>query len=111
MALAPDISPLAENAAPNSRFHTNWRIITFLLVLLGFIGLAFTGEIHPVGITIFLVGWCLGLAWGRVPLWWPAWLSHVLVWITLILIGFIALHGEFVSLLYLLMFLGLFKCL
>lgn len=88
-----------------------WRTINYLLVFLGFLSLALTGELHPIAMTAFAVVWSLGLfvpnAWDRAPLW----LTRPLFWLPLGAIALVALQIQFSSVLYLLLFLGLYKCL
>ena len=91
-------------------FAQAWRMTTFLLVFVGFLALAFTGEIHPLISLLFIVTWTVGIAVPCQPPWWRRWMSLVLMWVPLLLIGFCVLDGRFESLLYLLMFLALFKC-
>ena len=88
-----------------------WRAISFSLVFLGFSALAFTGEIHPIAIALFMLAWGFGLFFPIPPRWVPAWSGHVLLWSSLMLIGFLALQGRFESIIYLVLFISLAKCL
>ncbi len=88
-----------------------WRFISFALIFLGFAALASTGEIHPIVIVLFLICWGFGLAFPVSPQWIPAWSGRVLLWISLTMIAFLALQGHFESIIYLLLFISLAKCL
>lgn len=91
-------------------FFLMWRVITFALVFLGFLALAFTGELHPAVIVLFTFFWGCGFFISRPPWWWRGWMSGLLIWGALLLIGVIALQAKFTSVLYLLLFLSLYKC-
>ncbi len=91
-------------------FAAAWRLTTFALVFVGFLALAATGEINPVAIALFVASWAFGLASSGSPKWWRPWMAWPLTWVPLAVITIIVLLGRFESLLYLLMFLGLYKC-
>jgi hypothetical protein len=88
-----------------------WRTLSFLLVFLGFVSLSFTGNIHPVVMALFVIFWAAGIFYPEPP----AWGDRVMTWIvvTLGLCGIVVVFffEHFNSLLYLLLFLGLYKCL
>ncbi|MEN6627636.1 MAG: DUF3488 and transglutaminase-like domain-containing protein [Candidatus Sumerlaeia bacterium] len=91
-------------------FAAAWRTTTFLLVFVGFFALAATGEIHPLVGALFVASWALGIVSGRNPSWWRPWMAYPLTGLPLVVILIVILMGRFESLLYLLMFLGLYKC-
>ncbi|HPK03935.1 MAG TPA: transglutaminaseTgpA domain-containing protein [Candidatus Sumerlaeota bacterium] len=105
-AAAPTDAP-----APGSPFHLFWRRVTFFLVLLGFLALLSTGELTFYAGGLFLVVWLVGYIHPGRPRWWTEWMSHMLIWASLGAIAFLAIQARFDSLLYLLIFLGLYKCL
>lgn len=91
-------------------FFIAWRIITFLLVFLGFLALASTGELSLPVCAGFVI--LLGAAFftAERPDFWHDWMAKAVVWCALAVIGLIALPGNFVSVLYLMLFLVLYKC-
>ncbi len=96
---------------PGLELTQAWRWTTFALVLVGFLALAWTGEIHWAVRLIFIGGWVTGLLISHSAQWWRPWMTQLTMWVPLSVIALIVLQGRFESLLYLLMFLGLFKCL
>ncbi len=87
------------------------RRTTYTLVLLGYLALASTGEIHVIASGLFLLGWGIGFGPTRLPPWWRDWMSPALFWLTLGVIGVLVLRARIDGLWYLLLFLGLVKCL
>ena len=106
-----DGSATSEQAGKWATYPLVWRRITYSLVLHGYLAMASTGEIHAVASGLFLMGWGIGFWLTRRPPWWRDWMSPVLIWLTLGVIGMLVLRGRIDSLWYLLLFLGLFKCL
>lgn len=103
-------SRAAVKPGESAGFATAWRLTTFALVFVGFFALATTGEIHPVAIGLFVASWLFGILSSGSPRWWRSWMAYPLTWVPLTVITIIVLLGRFESLLYLLMFLGLYKC-
>lgn len=104
------IWPFSRRLRARWGFFLAWRIVTYALVLLGFLTLAYTGEIHPLAVLFFLAVWTVGLLLDHPPSWWRGWMSGQVIWIVLLLIGITALQAKFSSILYLLLFLALYKC-
>ena len=91
-------------------FSLVWRVVTYALLMVGFLALCLTGEIHPLVTVAFPVLWAIGFFMDRPPAWWRDWITRTVIWIALLGIGFMAMQANFNSVLYLLLFLGLFKC-
>lgn len=89
--------------------HRLWRGVSRALVMVGFLSLAFTGEIHPVLVSLFVGLWAWGSFVGRTPGWWRPWMERVVVVVALVGIVLGILLLKFTGLLFLLLFLVLYK--
>ena len=92
-------------------FFVHWRRVTYGLALVGFLSLASTGEVNPLVILLFMGTWILGLAAPEQLAGVSRNVTRLVYWGALAGIGWQALMLRFESLLYLLFFLTLFKCL
>lgn len=99
-----------EAKRADSGFFITWRTITYLLVFLGFLALASTGELGVAAMAAFGLLWATGYFLIKPPAFWREWMGKGVVWLALGGIGLIALQGRFVSVLYLMLFLALYKC-
>ncbi|MCL5269382.1 MAG: transglutaminase-like domain-containing protein [bacterium] len=96
---------------PHPRFETTWRVVTYLLVFIGFLAMVFTGAVHPIVTTLFVMMWAYGLFHPSPPHWWRGWMTWIVFWACLTALMIDAYVARYDSILYLLLFLGIYKCL
>lgn len=107
------LRPAARAADPRQPAHAMerfWRLVTRSLVFVGFASLAFTGELHPALMLAFVVVWTAAMVVHATPGWWRPWMAHAITWLVSGAVAVLAILGQFDSLLYLLLFLGAYRC-